>query len=437
MVAKAGMPMKNTTPQRLTPIEELLRPTPSWWMHRGNLLLFFTFVTLFGLSFVLRYPDTVTAPVRITTANPPSAYIARTEGRLGYVFVRHGDTVAQGELLAAFASPADFRQVLFADSLCNTLSDTNLTTAENLLPTDIPPLRLGPLQSSFAHFQASYKDLTDFRQLNYYPRMVAALEDERARQNNLNLALARQVASHERDFALVANQYKRQQSLFEQNLISVLDLEKAEQEKITANARLNQSKIDLANNQIVASRLQQQILNMALRGREESEMRQRKYNEAKQSFQGEIKVWLQDYLFVAETDGIVQFSGNPVPGRYLSKGELLASISPLSTGRVFAIASLAMEGTGRLHSGNQAILRLDNFPYIEYGEIIGSIRAINHLPGQEVYQAIIDLPQPLVSTYSRPIPFVRETKGTALLVTHRQSLFARIFNPLKHLLIRR
>lgn len=424
-------------PQRLTPIEELLRPTPSWWMHRGNLLMFCTFIILLGLTFVIRYPDTIKAPVRITTINPPSAYVTRAEGRIGQVFVQHGDTVSQGALLAALASPADYSHILFADSLCNALLDSAGLTPENLLRAGNLQLRLGPLQSSFAKLQSLARELADFQQLAYYPRMIVALEDELTRQNNLNHALTRQVGSHEREFTLVSNQYSRQQSLFEKSLISAFDLEKAEKEKINAAARLNQSKIDLANNQILASRLQQQILNLELKGKEETESRVRAFNEAKQGLRGELKVWLQDYLFVAETDGIVQFAGNPVPGRYLSKGELLASISPLKTGRVIALASVEMKGSGRLHSGNQAIIRLDNFPYLEYGEIIGHIRAINHLPGQQVYQAIIDLPQPLISTYNRSIPFVRETNGTALLVTHRQSLFERIFNPLKHLLVKR
>lgn len=161
-----------------TPVEDLLKPTPSWWMEWGNALMAGIFVLFLLLAIIIQYPDTIEAPVRITSVNPPAAYAARAEGRISRLFVADGDTVDSGSLLACMADAAEYSHLLAAGQLCDSLADTLHQTPETLGRLAIAKYRLGNVQPAFANLQRAAKNLLTYRQLNYYAQMQQSLQKE-------------------------------------------------------------------------------------------------------------------------------------------------------------------------------------------------------------------------------------------------------------------
>jgi HlyD family secretion protein len=91
-------------------------------------------------------------------------------------------------------------------------------------------------------------------------------------------------------------------------------------------------------------------------------------------------------------------------------------------------------GAGKIAVGQRVNIRLDNYPYMEYGLLEGVVSGISDVPEQGSYFVTIAFPEGLVTSYGQALAFNRQMTGTAEIITHDIRLFQRIMQPLRHIL---
>ena len=84
-------------------------------------------------------------------------------------------------------------------------------------------------------------------------------------------------------------------------------------------------------------------------------------------------------------------------------------------------------------------IRFSNFPDKEYGLIVGKIRNVSQVSvvveNESCYMVDIALPNGLMTTYRKQLPFVPEMEGTADIITDELSLLERMFLPMKKIMM--
>ena len=92
-------------------VQEILGTPPAWIIRWGTSFIFLG-VGLLGLvSWMVKYPDIIHAPILITTELPPVPVVARTTGYLSKLLVKENDTVQAGDLLVVLQNPARYEDV--------------------------------------------------------------------------------------------------------------------------------------------------------------------------------------------------------------------------------------------------------------------------------------------------------------------------------------
>ena len=86
--------------------QSILGRAPSWVVRWGVTVVFCILAGIVLGCYFIKYPQTVTAPISITTINPPSDLAARYDGLLDTVCVSNGDAVHAGEVIALFTTAA-------------------------------------------------------------------------------------------------------------------------------------------------------------------------------------------------------------------------------------------------------------------------------------------------------------------------------------------
>jgi hypothetical protein len=99
-----------------------------------------------------------------------------------------------------------------------------------------------------------------------------------------------------------------------------------------------------------------------------------------------------------------------------------------SAGNVLAKALLPSARSGKVKVGMQAIIRLDGYPYQEFGVLNGEIRRIAVVPAEQGYELEIAVPEDLKTSYGNPVLFRQEMQGVARIVTEKRSLLDRVFD---------
>ncbi len=87
-------------------------------------------------------------------------------------------------------------------------------------------------------------------------------------------------------------------------------------------------------------------------------------------------------------------------------------------------ALLPMQGSGKVKTGQRAVIRLTGFPEQEYGGLEGKVVSISPVPDENGnYVMEIQLTEML----SKQPPTIKVMNGTAEIIINEQSLLKRIF----------
>jgi HlyD family secretion protein len=97
---------------------------------------------------------------------------------------------------------------------------------------------------------------------------------------------------------------------------------------------------------------------------------------------------------------------------------------------------LPQQGAGKVKVGQTVNVKLDNFPYLEYGMVKVCIRNISMVPVQvdentKAYMLEVEFPENLETTYGKELTFSQEMTGTAEIITEDLRLLDKFINPIK------
>lgn len=96
---------------------------------------------------------------------------------------------------------------------------------------------------------------------------------------------------------------------------------------------------------------------------------------------------------------------------------------------------MPIRNSGKIKPGQRVIIKLENYPYREWGTIDGEVKIISEVPtkgeneGYVVYVQIMDL----VTSYGKTLEFKQEMIGSAEIVLEEITLLERIFYQFRHL----
>jgi multidrug resistance efflux pump len=418
-------------------IQEILGVVPPWVIRWGSLTLFIVFIGLILGTIWFKYPDRITSTLTLTSSNPPVVMNARQNGRIELLTVGDTSSVRAGQLLAALESSARIPDILEVDSLMIHCRDL-LANPDSIGLMEFPArdYQFGEWQSSLAAFSKARKDLIDFdRQRSNQARIESLkkqlkdyklLYDRQYRQ--------RQIKSEEMD--IQEKQYQRLIALRDSNAISQKEFETGSSVYLKAKYELESSRSTLSQTQIQIDQIDHDIIGLE---KDYLEVQDQKANLLTQSFDqlaGTISNWKLNYAFIAPIDGTVTFTRVWSQNQYVKQGDRVLTIISGEPGPVVGKVLLPLRGAGKVKAGQKVIVRIDKYPYMEYGSLQGKVESISMVSDQEFYSVEISFPNGLLTTYKKELSFNQGMTGQAEIITEQLSLLVRIVNPLRSILNR-
>ena len=154
-------------------------------------------------------------------------------------------------------------------------------------------------------------------------------------------------------------------------------------------------------------------------------------DESKQNLENAIHQWEEKYLVTSPLKGKLTFTSIWSVNQEVKIGELIATVIPLEKSAIIAKAVIPPSGFGKVEIGQRVNLKLDGFPYMEFGMLKGRVRSISLVPEANGYIAEIELSEGMTSSYRENLKFIQQMNGSAEIVTKEMRLITRLINPLK------
>ena len=411
------------------PIEEIMGSPPSWIIRWGSSVIFIFFIIFITFSWIIRYPDTIPAPIVITTENPPVTLVAKIGGKIMQFNVNDKDSVAKGELLAVMETTALISEI---DILKKTVESINNPEAIDTIT--LPVLSyLGELQASYSLFMKLWSDYASFLSANYYGNKIVSLRAEIWATEEYMRKLKVKEKLFDDNIDIESRNYRRDSLLFANKVIPEIEIEKSRQSLIRLSIELQQVRLDYAEKTIELERKRQELQDYAIRGDEEKNKQIAAVSEALFNLKADIRMWENSYILLSPFNGVVSFTRYWKENQVVDKDEPVLYVVPYSTGDYIGRITLNVQRSGKVKTGQTVNIKLSGYPYLEYGMLRGTISAKSVTTADDESFIEVYLPNGLTTLYGKNLEFNQNMSGIAEIVTDDLKLLQRIMYPLKSL----
>ena len=86
-----------------------------------------------------------------------------------------------------------------------------------------------------------------------------------------------------------------------------------------------------------------------------------------------------------------------------------------------------MSNSGKVRSRQRVIIKLDSYPYSEFGILRGYVNSKSLVPVDDKYTVSVLFPDGLKTNYGKDIPFEQQLEGGAEIITDEKRLLQRIY----------
>ena len=427
-------------------INELLGSAPGWLIRWGTTVFFGVIAVLLVGSYFFKYPVVFKAPVVITTQQPAIWVVAQTSGKIDSIYVDNGMYITKNQVLAVIDNPAKTEDVLMLETYLTALRPSIVAPAFSKMPPLPQQIVVGELQDSYMQLMKVCREKNVFVEERYHERKLESLQIELQRLTNHLQNLHLQAGAYERNYAIVSEQYLRDSILHQRNISSAIEMEELQKQKINSEIQLRQSRSVISNTDIEIARLQQGMAELQTDFRTRQETLNNELTSAYELLCRNILLWEEKYLLKAPLAGNVSFMNFWGANQFISAGERSFAIIPVNPGHIIGKCNVPTTGLGKIVKGQNVTVKLDEYPYMDYGMLQGRVNDISLISVPIATQTGIErvglveiafAEERLETTYKKEIPFTGELSGTAEIIVEDIALIEHLISPLKHLWSRR
>jgi len=414
--------------------QEIVQQSPRWMIRSGISLIFGIIILLLLGSYFFRYPDVINANIVVLSENPPAYLAARTTARIDSIIVSDQQIVSDNQIIAILESTANFEDAMKLKDMLLRMEPFMIAfdTLNSIQPeTD---LQLGDIQSDYSSFVRLYNDYFAFLRLKLYPKKIKALRQQVSMNRIYYDRLWTQKQDMESDYRLASSQFKRDSLLLLKGVLSDLDIEKSKTLFIQKKYNLNVARTKLAETQSANLKLDQEVVDAEMEFADQKKKAQNSLIEAMNVLKSRLAYWEQSFIIRTPIEGKVSFTNFWSKNQQVKKDEIVFTIIPEKQSQIIGRISLPVKGAGKVAVSQKVNIRFENFPYMEYGYIKGTVKNISLIPNNENYIVEVELPQDLMTNYNIQLKFSQEMKGSAEIITEDLRLIQRFINPVKSLL---
>lgn len=353
--------------------QEVLGATPNWILRSGITIILLVIIILLIGSWFFKYPDVLNSRVVILTENPPVQLKAYASGKLTHIFYSENQDVQQDSVVAVIENTANLNDIFLISIMLDTLSDIRY------FPENID-LKLGELQQTWSGLVRIISSYRNFIEIDYYEQKNESLASQINYHNKYYSGLLNQVKIMDKENSLALVQFERDKSLYNDNVIAKIDFEKSEQTYLQQKRNYESSKTSLINTQMQINQLYQQILDNNIQKTNELNTYEIQIEDALQGFKSQLAKWKQSYLIISPIDGRVSFNKVWFENQSVSAGDLIVTIIPKNEMRIIGKADIPSTGVGKVKPGQTVNIKLDNYPYMEFGMLKAKVKNISLVP---------------------------------------------------------
>lgn len=418
--------------QKSEVVQAIVDRMPTYWVKWVVLCVGILMGMVILLAFLIQYPDTVDGQISVTADIAPVRLVANSNGRIR-LLQTNKVKLQRGDVISYLESGANYKHILWIDSILNRL---NSNDSEKISLPDT--MILGEVSSAYNAFMLSYFQYERVISTNIYATMRQKLQQQIQSDEFVIINLNDQMQLKKQILRTSTDQLRKDSVLLAAKGIS----EQEYHRQYNAHLSLQEARLNLQSNwqmkQSEVARNQLEIQRILL---EETETKEKAYSDfisRKNELSNSINLWKERYLQYSPVEGVLEYLGFWRNNSFVQTGQELFSIIP-DKNDILGEVMIPSFGAGKVEIGQTANVKINNYPYDEYGLLKGVVESVSRITNKlktqkgdvDAYLVVISFPNGTVTNFGKTLPLDFESKGTAEIITKRKRLIERLFDNLK------
>ena len=412
-------------------MQDILTTPPKALVRWGTTIVLVIVGLLIVGCFVVRYPEVVACKVTITTTNPPTWVVAKSTGKIKQLYTRDKQKVRRGDIIAVLDNTADTQSIL---ALERSLDAMNITEGAVTLTDLEGGMALGDVQTAYTTLQKAVTAFHNFTHRNVYDKRIAT---EKAQLNSYDKyvsSMQKQQDISNRQQAIASDQYGREDEIYSKGLISKQEMEDAKMAMLNRRLASEQINTSLHDAEVEMAEIRHIIGELEVQKEQERRAVVADLATAIDQARTAIEEWKQKYALISPMDGTLTYNDYWKVNQNVTEGSKVFSIVSNTSDSIIAKIKIPLEGAGKVQPGQRVNIRLDGYPYLEYGFLTGKVVSLSTMYSDTgEYTATVSLPTPLRTSYHYDIIMGGDLSGVAEVITQDISLAERLIHPLRYI----
>lgn len=400
-------------------------------------VVFSALLLLFG--WIIKYPDTVTGQIKINSDNAPVKLVANASGNIHIFAHKAQDDVREGDYIAVIENSAVTEDVRKIAGLIKDFNANNpsFLKEKNMFPDKVS---LGDLNLKYYTFLSALKNQCDYEEDNVYKKQRTGLSEDIKWKETILKESQDMLAVTTQKLQISEKWLDKYSSLNKDETVTYeFEVDKSQNEYLAMKQEEQNLRKEIAsvNMQIVENR--NRLNQLDVEQKEKERKLQLDLLASYHDLTDNIKSWEQKFVFKAPFSGKLEYLKFLAENEFIQAGEEVFGIIPQES-NIFGQVLLPSGGAGKVKEGSRVTVKLDNYPYMEYGTIEGSVESISLISQTqrtdqnvvETYLVNVKLPDGLKTNYGEVLDFKYEIGGTADIIVKERRLIERLFDNLKY-----
>jgi multidrug resistance efflux pump len=401
-------------------------------------VVIFTFL-LFFFGWIIKYPDVVAGAIKINSNVTPVKLITNTSGKIHINGHQAQDIVKEGDYIAVIHNPAATKDVVTVEYLLHEFDPNDPATQSQSNVLFPEKVSLGELNLKYYTFLSALKSSSGYYENNVFEQQKISILDD-IRWKKVILTEIDSILQTSFDNVEIARKWLDRYSSLKEELVATYEYEVDRSKTDYLSARQNEQSLrrESAALQMQITESENRLAQLQIEKNEKERQLSLDLLSSYHDLIDNIKLWESKYVLKAPFDGKLEFLNFWVDEQFVQAGEGLFSIVPKETVAVGQMM-LPANGAGKVRIGDEVIVKLDNYPFREFGSITGKVEYISLITNEyqmdantiNTYLVTVNLPDGLTTNYGEQLDFKYEIAGIGEIIVKKRRLIERLFDNLK------
>lgn len=425
--------------QRSEQIDDIIERIPTKFGIWVTGIILSIFMSLLLFTWLIQYPDTVSGNITIRSQYAPIKLVANSSGKLSLFNFKSKSVLQSGDYIAIIQNSANTNDVKLIKQL---LDKFDIKTFGLDLINSLPRnASMGEINVKYYNFLLALKKYSDYNQGNLFKKQTNGLKTkiEQLLTSKMNTELLK--LTRTKNMAIYYKAHIKDSLLLLNKNATELEFDRSQLSYLNSKESVQSTNNELNNTQQLIDEYQNSLQRLIIEKDVEESKIKLELLTAYADLKDNIDSWERRYVFKAPISGKLDFSKFWNNNDFIQSGEVVFTIVP-KLNKLIGQVQLPSYGAGKVKIGQEVAIKLESYPYEEYGIVTGFVNTISLSTnetkenGQSIintYLVEIRLPKNLNTNYGFNIKFASEIKGTVDIICSKRNLLSRFFDNLRRI----